>query len=357
MKHSFTIPRVDRFVAHFFLVIEQILGARVFAYTLAPLKHAFIARLSRRYANVPRTPAAQVDRMENLSALQFQRSYFSKGKPVIFSGAALNWPCCQKWDLDYFSMKHGASDLLIVQSEGLTTREKSSAHEFLTVRELIHNIGQGGDRYLRFSPLLHDNPELAKDLDLNWLERMRGGNTFGNTYYMFMGGKGQMTYLHNDQPCNLYVQIHGEKKWTMYYPEDSVCLYPEVTNSAYVKSPVRLEQPDWRRHPLLAAAKPIEGHLKPGDVMYVPPHVWHQVENLTDSIAVGYRFSSLRAALQSSVAFSLIRILSTNPPVWKTRRYGKIDTNLIWAHSAGKAEKVLKERTERREREDGELHI
>ncbi len=305
--------------------------------------------------NRPRLPEVEVDRVGNLSTRQFQHGYFSTSKPVIFDGAAKNWPCCKKWDLDYFSVAHGDSDLLIVQSEGLTTRERSSEHQFLSVRDLIGNIKQGGDRYLRFSPLLHDNPELANDLDLNWLGQMRGPGTFGNTYYMFMGGRGQKTYLHADQPCNLYVQIHGEKKWTMFYPGDSVGLYPEVTNSAYVKSPVDLDNPDLKKFPLFAGARAYTAHLKPGDVLYVPPHVWHQVENLTDTIAVGYRFSSLKAALRSSVAFSLIRILSTNPPVWKTRKYGAVDTNLIWAAAAGKITQVMREREDRRKRND-DLH-
>jgi hypothetical protein len=47
----------------------------------------------------------------------------------------------------------------------------------------------------------------------------------------------------------------------------------------------------------------LQPHLKPGEVLYVLPHVWHQVENLTDAIAVGYRFSQLKAALSSSVTF------------------------------------------------------
>jgi ribosomal protein L16 Arg81 hydroxylase len=245
-------------------------------------------------------------------------------------------------------MSHGDSDLLIVESEGLTTRERSSHHQFLSLRELIGNIRQGGDRYLRFSPLLHDNPTLAKDLDLKWLSEMRGSGTFANTYYMFMGGAGQKTYLHADQPCNLYVQIYGEKKWTLYYPKDSLCLYPETTNSAYVKSPIDIDKPDLTRYPLFGAAQAFEAHLRPGDVLYIPPHVWHQVENLSDTIAVGYRFSSLKAALKSSLTFSLIRILSTNPPVWKTRKYGKLDTNLVWAHAAGKIDQVMRERAERR---------
>lgn len=337
---------------HFLLLCEQLLGSRVFNWVLGRLKKSLLQQMANRRRTAQRPPALLVERVANMSPERFRSEYFAKGRAVIMSGAAKNWPCCQKWDLDYFSMAHGGQDTLIVQSEGLTTREPRNDHHFQTVRELIANIKQGGDRYLRFSPLLHDNPELASDLDLNWLGDMRGGRTFGNTYYMFMGGKGQTTYLHNDQPCNLYVQVSGEKKWTLYYPEDSTCLYPQVTNAAYVKSPVNIDAPDLEKFPLFNSAQAYIAHLKPGDVMYVPPHVWHQVENLTDSIAVGYRFSSAKAALKSSVIFSLIRVFSTNPPVWQTRRYGKIDTNLIWAHSAGKIDQVLKERQQRRDNDE-----
>jgi len=269
--------------------------------------------------------------------------------PVVFAGAAKAWPCCQTWSLDYFSQAHGKTDLLIVQSNGLTTRQKTSAHEFLSVRELVANIKSGGDKYLRFSPLLHENPELAEALDMKWLSERRGGGTFGNTYYMFMGGKGQKTLLHADQPCNLYVQVYGEKKWTLFLPEDSACLYPDVASTAYVKSPVNVDAPDLNEFPLYRYARKMEVHLKAGDVLYVPPHVWHHVENLSDTIAVGYRFSSLKAALKSSVTFTLLRALSFNPPLWKTRAYGKIDTNLIWAHSAGKGKQVMQQKAARRE--------
>lgn len=348
MKHSFTIPRRHRFVAHFFLVLEQMFGWK-------RMKARHMSWMESKWGGRSKPQEVPVDRVGELSPKQFQRAYFNTGRPVIFEGAAKSWPCTAKWNLDFFSGAHGGSDVFLMDSQGLTTRDPSSKHEFLTIKELVGDIRQNGDRYLRFSPLLHENPELAEDLNLSWLEKMRGGGTFGNTYYMFLGGAGKTTYLHADQPCNLYVQIHGEKKWTMFYPEDSSCLYPQVTNTAYVKSPVDINHPDFEKYPLFAAAKPMVAHLKPGDVMYVPPHVWHQVENLTDSIAVGFRFSSLKAALRSSLAFSLIRILSTNPPVWKTRKYGAVDTNLIWAHSAGKIEQVMREREERRERRH-ELH-
>lgn len=343
------IQLVDRFKANSFLLAEQILGSKRFDRALGGVKRRFLNRLTDRLAvtTLHHTPS-EVDIRTGLSPEEFRREYFLRSRPVIFRGAARAWPCCQKWNLDFFSVAYGQSDLLLVDAKGLTTREDSSRYQFLSLRELVGDIRGGGDKYLRFSPLLHDNPQLASDLDLDWLGRMRGGRTFGNTYYMFIGGKGRKTYLHADQPCNLYVQVTGEKKWTLYAPEDSVCLYPEVTNTAYVKSPVNLDAPDPRRFPLFQHARAMTAHLQPGDVLYVPPHVWHQVENLSDSIAVGYRFSSLRAALNSSVTFSLIRILSTNPPVWKTREYGQKDTNLIWAHTSGKIDEVLSTREARR---------
>jgi hypothetical protein len=111
--------------------------------------------------------------------------------------------------LDYFKLGYGENDLLLVNANGLTSREDHSHYEFLTVRELVENIKAGGDKYLRFSPLLENNPTLVQDLNMSWLQSMRGIKTFANTYYMFMGGKEQKTLLHTDQPCNLYQKPCG----------------------------------------------------------------------------------------------------------------------------------------------------
>ena len=144
------------------------------------------------------------------------------------------------------------------------------------------------------------------------------------------------------------MQVCGEKKWTLFSAKDSTFLYPEVGDTAYVKSSVNLTNPDREKHPLFLKAQPFIAHLKPGDILYVPPFFWHEVENLSETIAVGYRFSSLRAAIFSSKSFLAIRALSMNPPIWKTHEYGRLDTNLIWAHASGIAEQVLAERERRK---------
>jgi hypothetical protein len=342
------------YVPNALLLLEQLLGSRLFALLFSRIKKWHVAKLERTLiATGAQGEKLQVERRTDLTAEEFQREYLKKSRAVIFSGAASGWDCCQKWDLDHFSAGYGNNDLLLVDAEGLTTREKSDGFEFLTLRELIKNIKAGGDKYLRFSPLLHENPGLVRDLNLSWLAQMRGQNTFGNTYYMFLGGAGQKTLLHADQPCNLFVQVYGEKKWVLYYPEDSVFLYPELTNTAYVKSPLDIDNPEYSKFPLFKNATPHEAYLRPGDVLYVPPHVWHQVENKTDTIAVGFRFSRLRAALSSSVTFSLIRALSTNPSIWKTVKYGKQDTNLIWGHAAGKINEISGEKKRRQHAKGG----
>lgn len=342
MNYNSNIRSFERIFFHTLLVFEQILGKRLFS-VMRPLKNRLLCSVGERLQKTAPSEEQSVDIRSTLSPDQFQIEFFSKSRPVIFKAAARKWTCCEKWDLDYFKLGYAEEDLLLVNASGLTSREEHTHYEFLTVRELVENIKAGGKKYLRFSPILENNPELVKDLDMNWLQGMRGQKTFANTYYMFIGGKGQKTLLHTDQPCNLYVQVYGEKKWTLFSSKDTIFLYPEISNLAYIKSPIDIDHPDHENFPLFKYAKAQIAHLEAGDVLYVPPHTWHFVENLTDTIAVGYRYSSMKASLNSSKSFSLLRILSTNPPIWKTMKYGKVDTNLIWAHSGGKIKEILHE--------------
>jgi len=351
MKNNTLIDNEERFIFNCFLVMEQLLGKYLFSF-VQPFKNMFLSYLENKLNDSPESITySPTEVFTTISSDFFKQNFFNHSLPVVFRGAAKNWGCVQKWDLDYFQLGYGEKDILLVNANGLTSRENHSNYEFLTVRDLINNIKTGGKKYLRFSPLLENNPELVKDLDMDWLKSMQGEKTFACTYYMFMGGSHQKTLLHTDQPCNLYVQIFGEKKWTLFSPKDSMLMYPEISNTAYIKSPIDIENTSINQaeYPLFKYANKMEIILKPGDVLYVPPHIWHHVENLTDTIAVGYRYSSLKAALSSSQTMTLLRILSTNPPIWKTMEYGKLDTNLIWGHTGGKIKEILSEFHRRKE--------
>lgn len=343
MKGNVILEKEERFIFSSFLIIEQLIGPTLFK-ILLPFKKLFLNYLLYKLDGTAESKSlATIEESATIIPKRFQEEYFNKSLPVVFRAAAKNWDCVKKWNLDYFQIGYGNKDVLLINANGLTSRENHSDYEFLTIRDLINNIKEGGKKYLRFSPLLENNPNLVADLNMAWLRSMQGEKTFASTYYMFMGGAGQKTLLHTDQPCNLYVQIYGEKKWTLYSSKDSALLYPEISNSAYVKSLVDLGSIDSEKYPLFKYANKMEIVLRPGDVLYVPPHVWHHVENLSDTIAVGFRYSSLRAALSSSICFTMLRVMSTNPPIWKTMEYGKLDTNLIWGHAGGKIKEILSE--------------
>ncbi len=342
MKKKSVLKFYERLIFSCFLLVEQFLGKKLFN-LLLPIKMSFLEKVYLRLSLIGSPDIFSIDKRNELSPDEFHQNYFNESLPVVFAGAASDWDCTKKWNLDYFKFGFGDQDVLLVNATGLTSRENNTNYEFLTVKELIEDIKSGGNKYLRFSPILENNPILVEDLNMNWLEKMRGQQTFAHTYYMFMGGAGKKTLLHTDQPCNIYVQIFGEKKWTLFFPEDTALIYPEIANTAYIKSPIDVDHPNLDKYPLYKYATPIEVILKPGDVLYVPPHTWHFVENLSDSIAIGYRFSSLSAALKSSFTLSILRILSTNPPIWKSIKYGKIDTNLIWAHAGGKIKDLIKD--------------
>lgn len=350
MKTATNISTKDRMTFQTFLLIEKFFGF-IFFNQIALFKKKFLDDLLKKLSLTP--PAkVLIDSRENLSASQFKNEYVKNSTPVIFKAAARNWKCCQNWNLDYLQQHYGKNDLLLVNANGLTERDDRSTYEILTLEELILNIKTGGKKYLRFSPLLENNRPLVQEMDTNWIQTMKGKNTFASTCYAFIGGASTKTLLHTDQPCNLSLQVYGKKKWTLFSSRDSLFLYPEIPNTAYVKSPVDVDAPNNEKYPLFKFATPYIAFLEAGDILYIPPHTWHFVENFTDSISVAFRYSSLYLSLRSSILFTFLRLFSVNPPLWKTIEYGKVDTNLIWAHSNGKIKEVLRALKIRSKREN-----
>ena len=334
-----------RFNRH--LILEHLLGSRLFNALFASGKKRLQESILEGLRGYPPGTLQPLERRTGLTAEEFRRDYFEKSRAVVLAGAARDWRCCRNWSLDRLAVEHGDQHVLLVDAEGLSGRGTRRGYEYLSLRELADNIRSGGDKYLRFSPLLQQLPVMERDIDLEWLKSLRGPRSFGNTCYMFIGGKGTRTLLHNDQPCNLYVQVSGRKKWTLYPAECAPFLDPRVSTTGYFDSPVDIDKPDLERHPLFRYIDGYEVTLEPGDVLYIPPHWWHHVENVTDTIAVACRFSSLKAALRASPTFTFLRATSMNPPIWKTMRLGRKDTNLIWAHANGNLDEVLEEHERR----------
>lgn len=269
----------------------------------------------------------EVDRRKNLSEQEFVSQYVNKQIPIVFDGAALDWTCTKKWNLDFLLKEYSAEKFPIVTRVGLM--EESEAHdnlgtkefsEQISISDFVKNLRGTGDKYMRFSPIMESKSELIEDLDQSWLKRMRQC-FFGVSYQTFIGAKGKTTPLHGGESTSFFsIVAEGEKTWDLisaaYYP----FLNPNADGYGYNFSKVNLENPDLDLYPGFNLIHRYRCTLKKGDILYIPAWMWHQVKNDAESWTVSYRFTNIRGILHQFV-FVFVRIFFTEPSVLKTIYY------------------------------------
>lgn len=276
----------------------------------------------------PNFKTLEIERLTGITPSDFRSRYMYCDRPVIFEGAAKNWESTKRWSLDFMRRNYGDIETLLVKIEGLALSDHKVNYQFSNLSDLVESIWRKEKKYLRVSPLVSDNPELKRQLDLNWLKSYSNPWSPLNGFQLFMGGEGGRTRLHCEIQANLYVMTHGEKRWRIYPNRYAAVFNPPANRRPYVYTEADIYEPDPVKYPQLEKADHYDFVLKQGDILYNPPFFWHDILNLSDSIGVGYRFGYLNGALRVSPAFSLLRMLATNPSPWKSLWYNMKDINL-----------------------------
>jgi hypoxia-inducible factor 1-alpha inhibitor (HIF hydroxylase) len=143
---------------------------------------------------------------------------------------------------------------------------------------------------------------------------------------LFVGAEaavGARSILHFDQYDNLFLQISGTKRFRIFDPSQSACLYPyPVHHPLDTRSQIDLEGiagPDgkpgkdgsWRAgtsagFPRAGNAAGVELLLRPGEVLFLPAYWWHEVTTLEPThgdtggglcVSVNFWFSAARMLL------------------------------------------------------------
>lgn len=285
-----------------------------------------------------------IDRVRDISPAEFSHRYFKKGVPLVFEGAATQWPCMKKWTLEFFQQQHGAETIMVLPSartmNGFEGTREDEETELKSFGELIENMKGDDARYIRFSTIIEDRPELLADLEFPWISERFGPASIGHRAYTFIGPKDSRTRLHADFPPNLFVQIQGKKHWILYPPKSRAIIDPLLERSALsyttnlqVRPP--LEPEDSISHHMDC----YETELQPGDILFNPPYMWHDVLNITDSIGASVRWLSPGIHYRASWVMQILDLFGINPPIWRgglTKR--DINDNILEAKTNAKSD-------------------
>ncbi len=109
-------------------------------------------------------------------------------------------------------------------------------------------------------------------------------------YIHRIGAPGTFTQGHIDSKDNFVYQIIGEKRWTIFSPQDYKYLYYKQTKGSLEWSTVLntfdLDNIDSSKYPLYAKTTPITFTMSPGEVLYLPRGWTHTVANISPSLMI-----------------------------------------------------------------------
>lgn len=231
-------------------------------------------------------PISEIERRSNISYNEFIEEYASIGKPVIITDVVKNWPASVKWNFDFFKEKYGQ-----VKTDGVRDRNNRS-NILMTIADYMDYLKTDNtdkSLYLFDFPMF-EHPELEEDFTLpeyysnlleNFPEKLFQKYGFRQYKYLIMGRKESSIGLHID---DFYTQawlavIYGRKRLILIPPDQEKFVYAGEVDAF---------NPDLEKFPLYANATPVEFILNPGEILYIPSMWWHQAENLSPSIALGF---------------------------------------------------------------------
>ena len=166
--------------------------------------------------------------------------------------------------------------------------------------------------------MIHESSDLQEDFNVDWLLKFHKSHEFKKLFFLFIGGKGTATPIHTALPPTVFVQIHGTKKWTFYPANDRLFLGVRPDRRSYFFTDANPYEPDPEQFPLLKHAQGKEVLVHAGDVVWFPACCWHQVENVSDSIGVAYKFFDVPSALRASKMLTLSFFCATKPTLIKS---------------------------------------
>jgi hypothetical protein len=195
------------------------------------------------------------------------------------------------WNADYFKARECNLKLLVKTgnvSEGKREAIPLSVYvEMVEAYEVALKKGLSTPKpgYLHDVPFFHLFPKFRKDIEPFPLELFPKWywSNWHQYIQFFMGPTGSLTPLHFDTLCtnNLFFQVAGKKRFILVSAEQKDLCYLKGWRWATFNP----DQPNFEKFPLAKKVRAMEVIVGPGDILYMPAGMLHQVHGLSQSIS------------------------------------------------------------------------
>lgn len=233
--------------------------------------------------------------VNDISAEDFKRNFFSTQTPVVIKNFSKKWPAYTKWNWDYFKEIVGDKKIGIynnTKSDAYTPINK--ADDYTTFGEYVDMIRKGPAAWRIFLfNIFNHAPQLTKDF--TWPDEYMKG-FIKRVPMLFVGGQGSITHIHFDIDLShiLHTQFAGRKRVLLFPFSEQYKLYRkpfEVLSLAdfsnyYDENKSKL---DTKKFPALEIANGYEVTLEHGDTLFMPGGYWHHMEYLDSGFAMSLR--------------------------------------------------------------------
>ncbi|ELT89256.1 hypothetical protein CAPTEDRAFT_225438 [Capitella teleta] len=240
------------------------------------------------------------------SILSFQSEFMNKQRAVVIKDSMDFWPALstRKWSVNYLRRIAGCRTVPVEIGSKYT--EESWSQSLMTVNDFIDKyiVNATSVGYLAQHQLFDQIPQLQDDVLVPTYCCL--GESEDVDMNAWFGPCGTVSPLHHDPKHNFLAQVFGRKYIRLYAEEHSAKLYPHNGALLSNTSQVDVENPNLERFPHFSDAPFLECILEEGDMLYMPPKMWHFIRSLSISFSFGLTWLEVRKPIQEFFMFLII---------------------------------------------------
>lgn len=232
--------------------------------------------------------------------------------PFIVEGFASRWKAFSQWTQENLQARYGSHQVkcFYVDKADSTFLQQVNQHTVLSLEKFLSLVfsdhpTDAHQYYLRIDTQQPLFSQLENDFVIpDWLDQYNHSATG-----IWIGQKGNVTPFHHDWWHGFLAQISGKKRYHLVHPLEGATLQQQWDQAA---------QFDLAPAPVFSSSDLdslhletyCEGILEPGEMLYIPPYWYHQIDTLENgNISMPIRYDSTMTPHVPLLQFSQNSIL------------------------------------------------